>query len=95
MNLIQCPDACGQVYNMGSQEEISIEAVADKIIQMTQSQSVKEHLSYEQAYGKPFDDMRKRVPCLERSGQTIGYSPKYTFEQTLELVIGDGRERLA
>lgn len=95
INLMQCPDACGQVYNMGSQEEVSIDAVADKIIQMTQSQSTKEHLTYEQAYGKPFDDMRKRVPCLDRIHQTIGYAPKYTFEQTLELIISDIRARLA
>jgi len=95
MKLMECPHACGRVYNMGSQEEVTIEAVADKIIQMTQSRSGKEYVSYEQAYGKPFDDMRKRVPCLDRIAQTIGYSPKYTFEQTLELIIQDVRKRLA
>lgn len=94
MNLMQCSQTCGKVFNMGSQEEVSIETVADKIIELTQSQSTKEHLTYEQAYGKPFDDMRKRVPCLERIHQTLGYSPKYTFEQTLKLVIEDVRSRL-
>jgi len=94
MNLMQCPRACGKVFNLGSEEEVSIETLADKIIQMTGSRSVKEHLSYEQAYGKPFDDMRKRVPCLERIRQTIGYSPRFTFEQTLDLIIRDIRSRL-
>lgn len=94
MNLMQCPRACGQVYNMGTTEEVSIETIADKIIQMTQSKSAKEHLSYEQAYGKPFDDMRKRVPSLERIRGVIGYSPRFTLEQTLDLIIRDIRERL-
>ena len=91
---MKCPEACGKVYNVGSKEEVSIETLADMIIRMTRSRSAKEHLSYEQAYGKPFDDMRKRVPCLERIQQTTGYMPKYTLEQTLELIIEDVKSRL-
>lgn len=95
MSLMETPKACGTVYNIGSKEEVSIDALADLILRMTQSQSGKEYLSYEQAYGKPFDDMRKRVPCLQRIQQTTGYMPKYTLEQTLELVINDIRSRFA
>ncbi|MBC8393164.1 MAG: GDP-mannose 4,6-dehydratase [Deltaproteobacteria bacterium] len=95
VNLMDCPQAAGKVFNVGSEEEISMELLADKIIQMTTSQSIKEYLSYEEAYGKPFDDMRKRVPSLERIQQTIGYSPKYSLEQTLELIIQDIKKRLS
>jgi UDP-glucose 4-epimerase len=94
MTLMDCKEACGKVYNMGSEEEVSIETLADTVIRMTGSQSVKEHLSYEQAYGKPFDDMRKRVPSLKRIHETTGFSPKYTLEQTLELIIEDIKARL-
>lgn len=93
MNLMACPDACGQVYNLGSEEEVSIEHLADMIIRMTQSDSGKEYLSYEQAYGKPFDDMRKRVPSLRRIHEKIGYTPKYSLERTLELIIRDCKSR--
>ncbi len=95
VNLMDCPRAAGKVFNVGSEEEISMELLADKIIQMTASQSTKEYLSYEEAYGKPFDDMRKRVPSLERIQQTVGYSPKYSLEQTLELIIQDIKRRLS
>jgi UDP-glucose 4-epimerase len=94
MNLMEAPRACGMVYNIGSTEEVSMVTLADTIIRMTQSQSSREYLSYEAAYGKPFDDMRKRVPSLQRIQQTTGYQPKYTLEQTLELIIDDIRKRL-
>ena len=94
MGLMQCEGAAGAVFNIGSQEEISIGDLAKKIIAMTDSRSRCEYLSYEQAYGKPFDDMRKRVPSLERIGKTIGYQPQYSLTQTLSLVIEDLRPRL-
>ncbi len=87
IQLMNSPEAPGRVYNVGSQEEITIEALARKIIAMTGSGSEIRHLSYEEAYGKPFDDMMRRVPCLDRIGQTIGYEPTTTLEQTLQSVI--------
>ncbi|MHC4551332.1 MAG: GDP-mannose 4,6-dehydratase [Planctomycetota bacterium] len=92
--LMQCRQAAGRVFNIGSQEEVSIDALAAKIIEMTASQSQREYLSYEQAYGKPFDDMRKRVPSLERVHEAIGYQPRYSLDQTLKLVIEDVQSRL-
>jgi len=91
--LMNCSDAPGRVYNIGSTEEVTIEALADKIIKMTGSKSPKKFLSYEQAYGKPFDDMMRRVPCLDRIRQIIGYEPKTTLEQILQKVIDDIRIR--
>lgn len=95
VDLMNCPKAPGQVYNIGSTEEVSIDALADRIIEMTNSNSVKQYLSYEEAYGKPFDDMLRRVPCLDRISRTIGYKPKMSLEQTLGLIIDDIRERIA
>ena len=65
-------EAKGRVYNIGSTEEISIEHLADKIIKLTGSKSKKKFISYEEAYGKPIDDMMRRVPNLERIKETIG-----------------------
>ena len=87
--LMNLPAAAGRVYNIGTTEEISIEALADKIIAATQSRSEKKFLSYQEAYGKPFDDMDRRVPCLERLNETIGFQPSTTLEESLRLIIDD------
>ena len=71
VQLMECPSAPGRVYNIGSTEEISIDQLADKIITLTGSRSSKVYLSYEKAYGKPFDDMMRRVPCLDRIRETV------------------------
>jgi len=85
--LMECPHAAGRVYNLGSDEEITISALADKIIQLTGSRSEKVFLSYEAAYGRPFDDMQRRVPNLNRIHEQIGYQAKYSLDQTLQLII--------
>ena len=85
--LMNQPGAAGRVYNIGSTEEITIEALADKVIEMTGSKSEKKFISYEKAYGKPFDDMIRRVPCLDRIKETVGYVPKTTLEETLISTI--------
>ena len=85
--LMNQPGVAGRVYNIGSTEEITIEALADKVIEMTGSKSEKKFISYEEAYGKPFDDMMRRVPCLDRITETVGYVPKTTLEETLISII--------
>lgn len=90
--LMQSREAPGRVYNIGATEEITIEGLADKIIQMTGSKSVKEFLSYEEAYGRPFDDMMRRIPCLDRIRSVIGYEPKTKLNQILEAVIAEKRQ---
>ena len=89
VDLMNHPQAPGRVYNIGSTEEITIEALADKIIQMTASKSPKKFISYEEAYGQPFDDMMRRVPCLDRINQIIGYEPKTGLDRMLQIIIDD------
>ena len=79
--------ADGKVFNIGSTEEISIEALADKIIAVTGSKSEKQFLTYEQAYGKPFDDMLRRVPCLRRINGMTGYVPRTDLTRILRSLI--------
>ena len=85
--LVDCPEAIGQVINIGNDQSITMEGLADKIIAMTGSNSAKRKLTYEQAYGRPFDDMLVRVPDLTKIKRLIGYQPKYDLDQTLEQVI--------
>jgi len=94
VKLIACPAADGQVVNIGSSEVITIEALADKIIAQTGSKSAKRHLSYEEAYGKPFDDMQVRVPDLSKAGRLIGYKHGSPLTETLQAVIDYERTQL-
>ncbi|MHC4458626.1 MAG: GDP-mannose 4,6-dehydratase [Planctomycetota bacterium] len=87
IGLMNCEEAAGKVYNIGSTEEISIEELADKIIEMTGSKSKKEFISYEKAYGKPIEDMMRRVPNLERIKKMIGWESKTSLAETLEIII--------
>ena len=94
IDLLECKHAPGHVYNVGATEEISIEGLADRIIQLSDSASEKRFLTYEEAYGRPFDDMMRRMPSLERTHSTIGYQPTTTLDEILELVIAEKREVL-
>jgi UDP-glucose 4-epimerase len=87
IGLMNCEEAAGKVYNIGSTEEIAIEELADKIIEMTGSKSKKEFISYEEAYGRPIEDMMRRVPSLERIKKTIGWEPKTSLTEMLEIII--------
>ena len=91
MDLMASSDAPGRVYNIGATEEISIESLADTIIEMTGNKSEKNFISYEEAYGRPFDDMMRRVPCLDRIRDAVGYQPKTKLPEMLERIIAEQR----
>lgn len=85
--LMLTPQSNGQLFNIGSDEEISIEGLADRVIELTGSKSQKKFISYEEAYGLPFDDMRRRVPCLDKVRQAVGYEPKHDLNATIKSII--------
>ena len=87
IGLMDCEDAQGKVFNIGSMEEITIEGLADKVIELTGSKSTKEYVSYEQAYGRPIEDMMRRIPSLERINKAIGWEPKKKLCEILQEVI--------
>lgn len=86
IGLMNCQQASGKVYNIGNNEEITIEELADKIIKITGSRSKKEFVPYEIAYGRPMEDMMRRVPSVERIKKTIGWEPKTSLDKTLQLI---------
>ncbi len=91
IGLMNCEQAAGKVYNIGSSEEIAIESLADKIIEMTNSKSKKEFVSYEQAYGRPIEDMMRRVPNLERIKKMTGWGPKTSLDEALRVIIENSK----
>jgi len=94
IRLADCPPAVGEVINIGATDAITMDGLADKIIAMTGSKSVKRRLTYEQAYGRPFDDMFVRVPDLAKIQRLIGYKPRFSLDQTLAQVIDYERKQL-
>jgi UDP-glucose 4-epimerase len=87
IGLMNCERAAGNVYNIGTTDEIAIEDLADKIINMTGSQSKKKFVSYEVAYGRPIEDMMRRVPSTERIKETLGWEPRTSLDDTLLAII--------
>ena len=87
IKLSQCKDGYGKVINVGSEEEISILELAQKVIAMTDSQSEIEFLSYEKAYTQGFDDMQRRVPDLARIKELVGYRPDYDLSCVIQSTI--------
>lgn len=83
VQLMACPEAAGQVFNLGGTEEISIHHLARRVIELTGSKSQIQHIPYEQAYGQTFDDLPRRVPDLNRIRQTIGFAPRYTLDEII------------
>ncbi len=87
VGLMNCRRAAGDVYNIGSTEEIAIDQLADKIIEMTGSKSKKKFVPYEVAYGRPMEDMMRRVPSLVRIKKAIGWKPKTSLTEMLRIII--------
>jgi UDP-glucose 4-epimerase len=93
--LIRTPAAVGEVFNLGSDQEVSIEALAQRVKQITGSRSEIRYIPYEQAYEEGFEDMQRRVPSLEKIGRVIGYQPKTSLDQIIEKVVEFERAQLA
>ncbi len=94
VKLAEHSEAIGQVYNIGSTQEITIQALAQRIIALTGSQSEIQYLPYDEAYAPGFEDMRRRVPAIKKIQQLIGYHPRYTLDDTLLRVIDYERQQL-
>ncbi len=93
--LAEHPDAVGQVFNVGSTEEVTIRELAERVIAVTGSRSVITYIPYDEAYAPGFEDMQRRVPSLEKIAALIGYAPQYALDETLRRVTAYESARLA
>jgi UDP-glucose 4-epimerase len=91
MGLMGSAKATGNVFNVGTMEEITICDLADRVIELTGSRSRKVYVDYKTAYGREMDDMMRRMPCIDRIRKTIGWQPKTKLDQTLKTIIGSLR----
>ncbi len=87
IKLMEHPGAVGEVFNIGSSEEITISALAERVKLLTGSNSEIISIPYEKAYGEGFEDMPRRVPDLAKIGALIGYRPSKPLDEILRGVI--------
>ncbi len=84
--------ARGQVFNVGSTEEISILDLAGKVIGLLGSSSAIDFIPYGQAYAPGFDDMRRRKPIVDKLQRVAGFRPGHSLDQIIQLTAGEGRK---
>jgi UDP-glucose 4-epimerase len=87
-------EAYGEVFNVGSDEEVTILEVARRIRTMCNSRSEIEFVPYEKVYGSSFEDMRRRVPDLSKIHRFVGYRPESSLNRLLETTIRDTCEQM-
>ena len=93
IKLMDTPDSVGQVFNIGSTEEISIVKLAEKVKELTESRSEIVFVPYDEAYEEGFEDMPRRVPDTTKINQLVGFKPEMTLDGILETVISFHRGR--
>ena len=87
VKLMDHPDSVGQVYNIGSTEEVSIGELAEMVKVLTASQSEIVMIPYDQAYEEGFEDMPRRIPNTSKIRELIGFQPSRKLEDILQEVI--------
>jgi len=81
------PEAVGNIFNLGSTEEIKIKDLAQKILDLTGSKSSIEFIPYELAYEEGFEDMRRRVPDISKAQELVNYTLKHSLDDLLRDTI--------
>lgn len=93
MALVDEPKAVGEIFNVGSEGEVSINDLAGRIKEMTGSSSPIIRVPYEDAYQEGFEDMERRVPDITRIKRLVGYRNTHTLDDILAKVIAFERTR--
>ncbi len=94
LRLMETPRAEGEVFNIGSDEAVTVRELAERVQRMTGTSSQIVCTPYEQAYGPEFEDIRYRVPTIAKLRKTIGFVPTVTLDEILRRVIEHTQQRL-
>ena len=89
LRLLAHPGARGEVFNVGSQDEISILELANRVIERAASRSLVDLIPYEEAYASGFEDMQRRVPDTTKMRLLTGWAPTRTLDDILDDAIAE------
>jgi len=95
LRLMDSDRAVGEVVNVGNTEEISIEDLAKTVKLRTQSSSEIVYVPYDQAYEPGFEDMMRRVPCVDKLQSLTGFRPQTPLSEIIDRVAADLRSKKA
>ena len=87
--LLDRDEAVGEVYNVGSDEEVSMAELARRIIAAADSESTVQLVPYEQAYERGFEDMARRVPDTAKLRALCGWAPRHTLDDILREMLAE------
>ncbi len=88
-------DAWGRAFNIGSEEETTIEALAERVRARLGSDSAIERVPYDEAYGEGFEDMERRKPDTRRIEALLGWRPEYALDQIIDATAEHMRSAAA
>jgi UDP-glucose 4-epimerase len=86
VKLAECKKAIGQVFNIGSNEEVTINQLARRVKELVNPGAEIIHVPYDQAYEAGFEDMRRRVPDITKISDAVGFKPTFTLDDIIRLV---------
>ena len=87
--LSEHPEALGRVFNLGGTEEVSMAALAERVVRLVGSPSAIEFIPYDVAYEEGFEDMERRVPDTSRAHELVGFAPTSDLDDIIRAVIAD------
>ena len=88
MRLQKCEKACGEIFNIGGTEEVSILELAQLVVKTLGSKSRIEMIPYDQAYAPGFDDMRRRKPLVAKLERFVNFKPQTPLREIIRLTAG-------
>ncbi|REJ72566.1 MAG: NAD-dependent epimerase/dehydratase family protein [Planctomycetota bacterium] len=93
VRLMETPGAEGRIFNIGSDQPVSVRELAEAVIGKIDPAIPIEHIPYGQAYGDDFEDVRRRVPNVDRLRETVGVKPSLSLAEILDDIIAWKRSR--
>jgi UDP-glucose 4-epimerase len=87
IRLLEAPEIEGEVFNIGTDEEVTIRELAERVREATGSRSPIVRVPYDEAYAEGFEDMLRRVPSVDKLEAAIGFRPRTPLERTIQDVI--------
>ena len=94
LRLMNTEHTVGEVVNVGNTEEITIEDLACRVKARTSSSSAIEYVPYDQAYEPGFEDMMRRVPCVEKLQALTGFRPQRSLNEIIDRVADYFQQRM-